>query len=176
MLGRKRKREINKNIKLKIGKIEENFELISYKLEKAKELFKEYESEKTKKRKWKLINEIVELVEINPKYNYELLNLNQEYNKKDYDDNFKQLSPTLSANDYFSLTKKKQESPSMKLFNLLNLCIKNEEEFDKETKLIINNKYNIPLIEGNEKIRINQYIQLFTHYEVYLNEDQKKYI
>ena len=64
----------------------------------------------------------------------------------------------------------------MKLFNLLNLYIKDEKEFDKETKLIINNKYNIHLIEGNEKIRINQYIQLFAHYEVYLNEKQKKFI
>ena len=178
MLGKKRKREISKdqNITSKIGKINENFELISYKLEKAKELFIKYEAEKTKKRKWELINEIVALVEINPVYNYELLNLNQEFDKNDYDDNFKQLSPTLSVDDYYSLTKRNQENPSMKLFNLLNLYIKDEEEFDKETKLIINNKYNIPLIEGNEKIRENQYIQLFTHYEMYLNEKQKKYI
>ena len=39
-------------------------------------------------------------MEINPKYNYQLLNLNQEFDKKDYDKNFKQLGPTLSVNDY----------------------------------------------------------------------------
>ena len=178
MLGKKRKRDISKgqNITLKIGKTNENFELISYKLKKAKELFLEYEGQKTKKEKWELINKIVELVEINPEYNYELLNLNQEFDKKDYEENFKQLGPTLSVNDYYSLTKRDQENPSIKLFNLLNLFIKDEKEFDKETKLIINNKYNIPLIEGNEKIRINQYIQLFSNYEIYLNEKQKKYI
>ena len=166
MLGKKRSRgkKENQNRKLKIGnKKEENFELISYKLEKAKELFLKYKSQKAKNKKWELIKKIVELVEINPEYNYELLNLNKEYDKNDYDDNFKQLSPTLSADDYYSLTKKTQENSSMKLFNLLNLYIKDEKEFDKETKLIIYNKYNIPLIEGNEKIRINQYIQLFTH-------------
>ena len=70
MLGKKRKRDISKgqNITLKIGKTNENFELISYKLKKAKELFLEYEGQKTKKEKWELINKIVELVEINPEY------------------------------------------------------------------------------------------------------------
>ena len=178
MLGKKRKRVKTENqyLKLKIEKKEENFELITYKLKKADELFIKYKAEKTKKRKWELINQIVELVEINPIFNYALLNLNKEFDKEDYDDNFKQLSPTLSANDYYSLTKKNQENPSMKLFNLLNLYLKDEKEFDNETKLIINNKYNIPLIEGNEKIRINQYIQLFAHYEIYLNKNQKNFL
>ena len=140
MLGKKRKRVKGENqyLKLKIEKKKENFELITYKLKKADELFIKYKAEKTKKRKWELINKVVELVEINPKFNYELLNLNKEFDKEDYDDNFKQLSPTLSANDYYSLTKKNQENPSMKLFNLLNLYLKDEKEFDKETKLIIN--------------------------------------
>ena len=105
MLDKKRNRgkKENQNIKLKIGnKKAKNFELISYKLEKAKELFLKYKSQKAKNKKWELIKKIVELVEVNPKYNYELLKLNKEYDKNDYDDNFKQLSPTLSADDYYS--------------------------------------------------------------------------
>ena len=178
MLGQKtsRKRKECKEIELIIEKKKENFETISYKLDKADELFTEYEAEKTEKRKWKIIKRIVEFVEINPKFNYELLKLNKIYDKKDFEENFKQLAPTLSNKDYYSLTGKNQENPATKLFDLLNLYITNEKQFDEKTKLIINNKYNIPLIEGNEKIRINYYFQSFSHYEVYLNDKQKKYI
>ena len=178
MIGKKRRRpkKENKKIELKIRKKKENFELISYKLEKADELFKQFKKEKLKKNKWKIINKIVELVEINPKFNFELLKLNKENDKGTYGNNFNQLSPTLSEKDYYSLTKKYQENPAIQLFNLLNLYLTDQEKFIEKTKLIINNKYNIPLIEGNEKIRINYYIQLFSHYEVYLNDVQKQYI
>ena len=36
--------------------------------------------------------------------------------------------------------------------------------------------YNMPLIEGTERIRLNYYIHFFANYEVFLNENQKNYI
>ena len=77
---------------------------------------------------------------------------------------------------FFSLTKTEQKNPSLAKFKLLNLLLDDEKKFDKETKKIINNNYNIPLIEGNERIRINYYLRLFAHFEVFLNEEQKKYL
>ena len=178
MLGRKTKRPENKDkeIELLTSKKTENFKLILYKLEKAKELYSEYEAEKSEIKKWKIINNIIELVEINPKYNYEFLKMNQIYKKKDYEENFKQLGPTLSKEDFFSLSKTEHKNPSLVLFELLNLLLKNEKKFDEETKKIINNNYNIPLIEGNERIRINYYLRLLAHFEVFLNDKQKKYL
>ena len=115
-------------------------------------------------------------MEINPKYNYEFLKLNQLYEKNDYEENLKQLGPTLSNEDFLNLTKTEQKNPSLELFDLLNLLLKSEKEFDEKTKKIINNNYNIPLIEGNERIRINYYLRLFAHFEIFLNDEQKKYL
>ena len=143
---------------------------------KADELFKEYEKTKTKKKKWRIIKNIVNLVEINPKYNFELLKLNKFFEKNDYQSNFNQLAQTLSKNDYFSLAKTKQENPSLELYNLLNLYLNDRVKFEGKTKNIRYNKYNIPLIERNEKMRINYYIQSFCHYEIYLNDSQKAYL
>ena len=36
--------------------------------------------------------------------------------------------------------------------------------------------YNMPLIEGTERIRLNYYIHFFANYDVFLNENQKNYI
>ena len=178
MLGHKtsRKRNKSKEIELIIKKKKEKFESISNKLDRAEQLFTEYEVEKKEKKKWEIIKRIVEFVEINPKYNYELLKLNKTYDKKDYQANYNQLALTLSNKDYYSLTEEAQENPAEKLFELLNLYIKDENQFDEKTKLITINKYNIPLIEGNEKLRINYYYQSFSHYIAYLNDHQKKYI
>ena len=159
MLGKKTNRsEKNaKEIKLLTSEKIENFKCILNKLEKAEELYMEYEAEKSKKKRWEIIKNIIDLVEINPKYNYEFLKLNQLYEKNDYEENLKQLGPTLSNEDFLNLTKTEQKNPSLELFDLLNLLLKSEKEFDEKTKKIINNNYNIPLIEGNERIRINYY-------------------
>ena len=178
MLGKKTNRsEKNaKEIKLLTSEKIENFKCILNKLEKAEELYMEYEAEKSKKKRWEIIKNIIDLVEINPKYNYEFLKLNQLYEKNDYEENLKQLGPTLSNEDFLNLTKTEQKNPSLELFDLLNLLLKSEKEFDEKTKKIINNNYNIPLIEGNERIRINYYLRLFTHFEIFLNDEQKKYL
>ena len=182
ILNRKTTRNINKSkeIKLIIGEKKEYFDLICYKLEKANELFSEYKSNyknlNSVKKKWEKINEIINLIEINPIFNYEFLKINQIYDKTNYEYNFNQLSPTLSENDYFLLTNKHQENPAKILFELLNLCLNNESKFDEKTKQIKNINYNIPLIEGNEKIRVNYYIHLLSHFEIYLNENQKQYL
>ena len=131
---------------------------------------------KTKKEKRKNMKNVIDLVEINPEYNFEFLKNYGEENQSDYEYDFKQLSPTLSENDYFLLTRKKQKNPAKELFDLLNLYITNKKKFEKETKKIKINKYNIPLIEGNERIRINYYLQLFSHYISLLNDNQKKFI
>ena len=167
---------------LKIDNDKVEFELISSKLNKADELFMEYEGNKkiSDLKKWEKIKKIIELVEINHNYNFEILKLQQRLantiDKKEYDYNFNQLSPTLSENDYYFLTNKTQENPSIKIFNLINTFYIKEEDFDEKTKKINFIPYNIPLIEGNERLRINYYFQIFSHYENALNDNQKKYL
>ena len=162
----KEKVEIEENNKIKLqirNKPPISVDLISYKLEKSEKLFKEYEniSISQKIKRWEKIKKVVDLVEINPQYNFEYLQLAELYEKKeDYKDDFQQFSPTLSEEDYSTLTKEKQENPSLKLFKLLKLYLDNEEEFKKEVQKIQNIAYNIPLIEGNERLRNNYYIIL----------------
>ena len=162
-----------KDIILKIKEDEkekyEKYDLLSFKLNQAENLFMEYEAMKNNsftshKDLWIKINEIINLVEINANYNFEFLkiqNLNKNaISKKDFDENFNRLSPTLSDKDYFELTNKRQQNPGDKLFELLNLYLNDRKKFESEVIKINNNYYNIPLIEGNERIRVNYYIQL----------------
>ena len=62
------------------------------------------------------INKIIDLVEINPKYNYELLSIQElkknSINKKKYEDNFDELIQILSEEYYLKLNNKKQENPA----------------------------------------------------------------
>ena len=174
-LNKKTTRNFNESnkIKLIIDGETEFFDSITNKLNYANELYEEYKYTSSKDKKWKIINQIIDYDEINPNFNYEFLKLNEHY-KNDYEYNFNQLSPTLSEKDYFALTKKEQQNPTKILFDLLNLCLNNEKEFDEKTKKINYNKYNIPLIEGNERIRINYYIQILSHYDINLKENRKK--
>ena len=158
-------KESNK-IKLIIDNKTEMFDSITNKLNYANELYEEFKYTSSKDKKWEIINKIIDYDEINSNFNYEFLKLNEHY-KKDYENNFNKLSPILTENDYFALTKKDQQNPTKILFDLLNLCLNNEKEFDEKTKKINYNKYNLPLIEGNERIRINYYIQIFSHYETF---------
>ena len=178
MLGKKTKRSKSKDkgINLTIPKEQKNYEFILNKLDKAEELYEQYNGEKSEKKRWEIIEKIVDSVEINPTYNFELLKLNKKYKKNIYKTNLMQLGPTLSKDDYYTLTGEAQKNPSLDLFNLLNLCLKKEKQFDIETKKIINNNYNIPLILGNERIRINYYIRLMANFEVFANDNQKKYL
>ena len=173
-LGRKKDRENIKEIKLNIGRTTKNFDTITYRLNKADEIFKEYSIIKAKNKKWEKIKKVLDLVEINPIYNFEFLRNHND--RSSYDEDFQQLGPTLSENDYSQLSKKKQKNISLELYKLLNLFLKNERKFEEETKKIINNNYNIPLIEGNERLRVNYYFRLFSHYETSLNEIQKNYL
>ena len=175
ILNQKTTRNYNESnkIKLTIDKKTVNFDSITTKLNKANELYEKYMNTSSKDKKWEIINQIIDYNEIDPNFNYEFLKLNDHY-KKDYEYNFNQLSPTLTEKDYFALTKKEQQNPTKILFDLLNLCLSNEKDFDVKTKKINYNKYNIPLIEGNERIRINYYIQIFSHYEIYLKDNQNK--
>ena len=175
ILNQKKTRNYNESnkIKLTIDKKAVNFDSITSKLNNANKLYEKYMNTSSKDKKWEIINQIIDYNEIDPNFNYEFLKLNEHY-KKDYEYNFNQLSPTLSEKDYFALTKKEQQNPTKILFDLLNLCLNNEKEFDEKTKKINYNKYNIPLIEGNERIRINYYIQILSHYDIYLKENRKK--
>jgi hypothetical protein len=174
ILNRKTTRNYNESnkIKLTIDKNTVNFDSITTKLNYSKELYEKYMNTLSKDEKWELINQIIDYNEIDPNFNYEFLKLNEHY-KKDYEYNFNQLSPTLTEKDYLALTKKEQQNPTKILFDLLNLCLSNEKDFDVKTKKININKYNIPLIEGNERIRINYYIQIFSHYQIYLKENNQ---
>ena len=71
-LNKKRSRDLKepKEIELKVGKTNENFDLISYKLEEANKLFKKCRIMKTKKEKRKNMKNVIDLVEINPEYNF----------------------------------------------------------------------------------------------------------
>ena len=174
MLGRKRVREEPREIELKIGRKKEVFDSISYRLNKAEEIFKQYALVKKKNEKWKIMKQVLDLVEINPRYNTEFLKVHND--KAGYKEDFQQLSPTLSEAEYLSVCKKKQKNPSEELFDLLNLYLQDEEKFEEETKKIIYHNYNIPLIEGNERLRVNYYIQLLQHFEKSLNDNQKNYL
>ena len=179
MLGKKTKRSKsqNKGIKLTISEKEKkNYDFLTNKLNEAEELYEDYKKEKSDKKRWEKIVKIVDSVEINPTYNFELLKLNKKYKKNDYESNFLQLGPTLSKEDYAILTDDVQKNPSLELYNLLKLLLINEEQFDSETKKIRNNNYNIPLILGNERIRLNYYIRLMANYEVFSNDEQKKHL
>jgi len=125
---------------LKIDNDKVEFELISSKLNKADELFTEYEGNKkiSDLKKWEKIKKIIELVEINHNYNFEILKLQQRLantiDKKEYDYNFNQLSPTLSENDYYFLTNKTQENPSIKIFILINNFISKKKILMRKQK------------------------------------------
>ena len=68
-----------------MGRKSENFDYLTFTLDKAEKLYEEYEVAKSEKEKWKIIKQVVDLVEINPKYNFELLKLNKNFEKKDYE-------------------------------------------------------------------------------------------
>ena len=174
-LNKKTTRNFNESnkIKLIIDNKTEMFDSITNKLYYANELYEEFKYTSSKDKKWEIINKIIDFNEINSNFNYEFLKLNEHY-KKDYEYNFNKLSPTLTEKDYFELTNKEQQNPTKILFDLLNLCLINEKDFDEKTKKINYNKYNIPLIEGNERIRINYYIQIFSHYENFLKDKINK--
>ena len=174
-----------KDIILKIKEDEkekyEKYDLLSFKLNQAENLFMEYEAMKNNsftshKDLWIKINEIINLVEVNANYNFEFLkiqNLNKNaISQEDFDENFNQLSPTLSDKDYLELTNKRQQNPGDNLFELLNLYLNDRKKFETEVIKINNNYYNIPLIEGNERIRVNYYIQLL--FSIYKDMQSKK--
>ena len=58
----------------------------------------------------------------------------------------------------------------------MNLYLIKPESFDKATQNLNQIKYNIPLIEGNERTRINYYLSLFLHYNLLLDDEQEAFI
>lgn len=59
---------------------------------------------------------------------------------------------------------------------MLNLYLNEPQKFEIESKNIKLLMYNMPLIEGTERIRLNYYKYLFANYTIFLNENQKNYI
>ena len=158
----------------------EKFKLISNKLRESNIKFKEFKSIINPFEKFKKIEVVINLNEINPLYNFELLNLQKELkinsNNISYKENMKILGPTLSNEQYTKLTGKRQKNPAAVLFALLNLYLIKPESFDKATQNLNQIKYNIPLIEGNERTRINYYLSLFLHYNLLLDDEQEAFI
>ena len=114
----------------------------------------------TNKKKFEKLSKILELCEINPKYNFYYLLyfskcLNNNNEAEFYIDQ-EILNFTLTKEDYSQLYNKFQRNIFCELFNLLKLC------HDKNNTIKIDadnnyNNFNIPLIKAPEKFRLNLY-------------------
>lgn len=176
--------EDNESSDVKNEEQKQFFKSISNKLYEAKEKFLELKEKADKNSDYEnfiIMNEIIELVEINPEYNYEFLKLQKILNipskgNFSFKDNLDQLGPTLDNFKYKEITGKEQQNPALEIYNLLNLYLENPINFDEKTKKIEKYIYNIPLIESNERIRTNYYLGLFINYELLLDDKQKEFL
>lgn len=151
-------------IKLTIGDSVEEFNTITYNLEKSAQLYEEFLIIKNDELvsdevKFKKISEVIELNEINSQYNFYYLKYcakclnsdNISYYLKDKEI----LDITLNNEDFFKLYNKPQENPALDIYEFL---ISEDKKLFKEK--FNNSKFNnlnIPLIRATERIRLNLY-------------------
>lgn len=160
-----KKANTKNSIGITIEKKLQKFNTPETNLEKAEEMFtlflKDEKSKiKTDKEKFKQIEKVIEICEINPKYNFYYLKyfdkVYDKNNKDDYNEDKEILAWSLTNEDYSKLYNSIQSNPINDIFELLNLC-GDESKFSQKAKTITYHSYNIPLIKANEKFRENLY-------------------
>ena len=138
-----------------------NYKSIEEKLIKAEELFNQFENSKNEKEKYNLIKEVINICEINSKYNYNYLDLCKKYDSKSYKKECINLANALNKDDYSNLFKVEPQNPATSIYDLIKLFIFDKKIFQKEIKNINIIEYNIPLIKSTERLRVHYYKQLF---------------
>ena len=137
---------------------------MTYNLEKSAQLYSQFLKIKNDKlisdeEKFKKISEIVELNEINSQYNFYYLKYFSKClssrNKKDYLKDKEILDITLNNEDFFQLYNRPQKNPALDIYEFL-ITGNKQLLLDKFGNRKFNN-LNIPLIEANERIRLNLY-------------------
>ena len=161
-------------------KIDEDYKGLGCRYSDAYKIFEKFQTlEKLNVKKEKLFNiliKLIELVEINPVYNYYFLkyhkNIKEYYsfnplnNKKEkytYQYNFDQLKETLKENHYFELSEELPISLSIGIYQLMILYLSDEKKFFEESKKIEYHHFNSPLIDSIERLRMFYYKQLFKY-------------
>lgn len=159
----KLKKNLKIEVKIRIGKLIKSFVSIESRLLEAQQLFTIFENNKDNdNERFKEIQKIINICEINSNYNLHYLILCKKLNKKNlYDKDVINLSNTLSKSDYFALFKKKPNDPAKEIYELIQLYLKDIEKYTKNIQNINIVEYNCPLIKGTERIRINYYKQFF---------------
>ena len=141
----------DKSIILHSGKDIKIYERIETKLNKAKSFYDEFTRETNIKKKYNIIKSLIDLIEINSKYNYEFLKLNkliEDYKTIDKNKNekiqwafqkkFNSLKDTLSIEDYKELYNQIQEDPINELNIIFQLIISKSEKEKNLKKKILN--------------------------------------
>lgn len=153
-------------------------------IEKTKNMYDKFLEKKSKNSdsvNFQMMENIIEINEIDQTYNFEFLKLQKQLNIKSmggfsYEQNLKQLGPTLQNKNYYELTGNEQKNPAKEIYNLLNLCLNSPNLFDTETEKIKSIMYNMPLIESVERVRMNYYLSLFKSYKIILSKKQLDFI
>jgi len=170
----------------------EEFKDLNYRFSEANKLFQKFKnlekSNTDEKELFLILRNIIDLVEINPIYNYYFLKyhknikeyssfneINNQDEKFTYQYNFQELKETLMPFDFYQLTNDSQTNPAIDIFNLMNLYLDDKKNnFLEQSCNIINYKFNCPLIESTERVRMLYYRSLFKKPEN--GEDERKKI
>ena len=162
IITRKIKKDGNKKeVEIKIRNKKISFYSIEDRLLEAEQKFQEFKNNKDEKKKFKIITEIIEVCEINSNFNYNYLILCQKLNKKKFKDEIINLCDTLSNEDYSNLFNNKPKSPSMEIYDIILSFIHNQQKFLEKIQNINIVEYNLPLVKGSERLRVNYYKQYF---------------
>ncbi len=170
----------NNTIKLTIDNKKQKFYTPEVNLEKAEEKFKIFlkkENNISDKDKLEILNEILELCEINPEYNYFYLKYYQKCfdNKNDYLEDKEILAWSLDKDKYTSLFSKNSEDNIVEdIFELLESC-DDDKKFQKLAEKVKCHNYNIPLIKAKEKFRLNLYRQQISQRDALFRKKISKY-
>ena len=167
------------------------FKDLNFRFSEANKLFLKFksleQSDANEKELFFILKNIIELIDINPIYNYYFLKYHQnikEYysfneitnqnNKFTYEDNYQKLKLTLNSTDYSNLTKEPQSNPAIDIFELIQLYLNDQYKFFVLSSNIIYHKFNFPLIESTERLRMLYYRKLFKKPEDNENGEEKK--
>ena len=168
-----------KKISLKLpNNTDEEFKELNFRYNESIELFEKFKKLKevnsNENELFNILKKIIDLVDINPIYNYHFLKYHQkikEYysfneitkqsEKFTYKENFKKLKETLKTVHFLELTNSPQLNPALDIYELINLYLDNKNLFFKKSKEIRFQKLNCPLIECIERVRICYYKNLF---------------
>ena len=168
---------INDEIILTVNGESKKLEIFENRLQRAKILFNEFlsiekESEISAKDKFEKLKKIIEICEINPVYNYYYLKyflkcLTKE-NEEEYIEDKEILSETLNNKDFYDLYKTEQSNPANDIYELLCLKINNDTRLEESKKLYIEKQHNlnVPLLKGNEKLRLILYRRRIAEKEI----------